>query len=98
MNSNILLFRNLCAEDGVELTPGEAKKFYKAYIALKQEIAEAVEECPEFYMELCNRTTEQKLADIECMNAKGVDMTLKDYNELQKTVKRICELEGYAEN
>lgn len=97
MNSNILFFRNSCAEDGIELTPKEAKKFYNAYIALKEEIEVAIVACPTFYMELCNRTTEQKLEDLRRINEeRGDNMTLKDYNELQATVKKICELEGHA--
>jgi hypothetical protein len=97
MNPNILFFRNSCAEDGIELTPKEANKFYKAYVALKKEIEDAVAQCPTFYMELCNRTTEQKLEDIKRINReRGDSMTLKDYNELQATVKTICELEGYG--
>jgi len=97
MNPNILLFRNSCAEDGIELTPKEAKKFHDTYMQLREEIANAIEDCPTFYMELCNRTTEQKLEDIERLHEKGESMTLKDYNELQATIKKICELEGYAE-
>lgn len=97
MNPSISLFRNYAAEAGIELTLEEADKFYKAYIALKDEIAEAVEQCPSFYQELCNRTTEQKLEDIERVNSvSGDNMTLKDYQEIQKMVKKICELEGYA--
>lgn len=97
MNSNILFFRNSCAEDGIELTPKEAKKFYNAYMALREEIQEAVAVCPTFYLDLCNRTTEQKLEDIRRINRERSDsMTLKDYNELQATVKKICELEGYG--
>jgi len=97
MNPSISLFLYYFAEAGVELTLEEADKFYKAYIALKDEIAEAVEQCPNFYQELCNRTTEQKLEDIERVNSvSGDNMTLKDYQEIQKMVKKICELEGYA--
>jgi len=97
MNSSISLFRNYAAEAGVELTLEEAEKFYKAYIVLKEEIAEAVEQCPDFYQEICNRTTEQKLEDLKRLNDMGAGgMTLKDYQEIQKMVKRICELEGYA--
>jgi hypothetical protein len=97
MNPSISLFRNYAAEAGIELTLEEAEKFYKAYIALKEEIAEAVEQCPDFYQELCNRTTEQKVEDIQRMNNMGAGgMTLKDYQEIQKMVKKICELEGYA--
>jgi hypothetical protein len=96
MNPKILNFRNSCAEDGIELTPTEANKFYKAYAALKKEIKSAVAQYPTFYMELCNRTTEQKMEDLERLNGRGADMTLKDYNELQATIKRICELEGYV--
>lgn len=96
MSPKILNFRNSCAEDGIELTPNEANKFYKAYVALKKEIKDAVAQCPTFYVELCNRTTEQKVEDLERLNDRGADMTLKDYNELQATIKRICELEGYG--
>lgn len=97
MNPSISLFRNYAAEAGVELTLKEAEKFYKIYIAMKEEIAEAVEQCPSFYQDLCNRTTEQKLEDIERLNEMGAGgMTLKDYQEIQKMVKKICELEGYA--
>ena len=96
MNPNILQFRNSCAEDGIELTPGEAKRFYKAYIALREEIEEAISVCPNFYLELCNRTTEDKLKDLKRMNKEGANMTLKEYDELQATIKKICELEGYA--
>ncbi len=97
MNPSISLFRTYAAEAGVELTPQESEKFYKAYIALKEEIAEAVEQCPDFYQEICNRTTEQKLEDIQRMNEMGAGgMTLKDYQEIQSMVKKICELEGYA--
>lgn len=96
MSSNILKFRESCAEDGIELTPNQANKFYKAYVVLKDEIEQAVAVCPGFYQELCNRTTEDKLKDLRRMNQSGANMTLKDYNELQATIKKICELEGYA--
>lgn len=97
MKPNILCFRNSCAEDGIELTPKEAKNFYNAYIALRDEIQEAVAICPTFYMDLCNRTTEQKLEDLRRINTeRGDHMSLKDYNELQTTIKKICELEGYV--
>ncbi len=91
-----LQFRDICAQDGVELTPAESKKYFKAYIALRGEIAEAVAQYPNFYLDLCNRTTEQKLDDVAEMNRQGAKMTLKEYNELQAMVKKICELEGYA--
>ncbi len=93
---NILNFRQSCAESGIELTPEQANKFYKAYVALREEIEEAIAECPDFYMEICNRTTEQKMQDLEKMNKCGANMSLKEYNEIQATVKKICELEGYV--
>lgn len=96
MNVEILNFRNNCAENGIELTPREAGNFYKAYLTLKDEIEAAFAICPTFYQKLCNRTTEEKLEDLKRLNKMGAEMTLKDYNELQSTVKRICELEGYA--
>lgn len=97
MNPDILYFRNSCAEDGIELTPKEAKKFHDAYILLKEGVENAVAEFPNFYLDLCNRTTEQKLEDIKRINKeRGDNMTLKEYNELQDTVKKICEIEGYA--
>jgi hypothetical protein len=97
MNSKILQFRNCCAEDGIELTPKEAKNFFNAYKAFRDEIREAVEACPTFYQDLCNRTTEQKLEDIKRINEeRGDNMTLKDYNQLQAMAKKICEIDGYA--
>lgn len=91
-----LLFRDVCAENGIELTPIEAKKFHRAYNALREEIRDAVAVNPTFYQELCNRTTEQKLMDMEEMREQGAPMTLREYNELQAMVKKICEIEGYA--
>jgi hypothetical protein len=97
MKPEILAFRNSCAEDGIELTPKEAKKFHDAYFRLREGIENAVAECPTFYLDLCNRTTEQKLEDIKRINRERDDnMTLKEYNELQDTVKKICEMEGYG--
>jgi hypothetical protein len=63
---------------------------------MRDEIAVAVIESPTFYQDLCNRTTEQKLQDIEELREMGATMTLKEYNELQAMAKKICELEGYA--
>jgi hypothetical protein len=94
---DVLAFRNWCAETGTELTPKEAKKIAKSYVGLKSEIEKAVSSFPEFYMEICNRTTGQKLDDIKRMKKKGCDMSLKEYNELQEIVKSICEIEGYDE-
>ena len=91
-----LKFRDVCAQDGVELTPAEAKKYFKAYVTLKEELAEAVAEYPNFYLDLCNRTTEQKLDDMAEMNRQGANITFREYNELQAMVKKICEIEGYA--
>lgn len=96
MKNHILQFRESCAEDGVELTPQQANKFYKAYIALRDELVDAVAQCPTLYRDLCNRTTEQKLDDLKELNKMGAKMTLRDYNELQETVKKICEMEGYV--
>ncbi len=96
MKKHILQFRESCAEDGVELTPEQANKFYKAYIALRDELVDAVAQCPTLYQDLCNRTTEQKLEDLKQLNKMGAKMTLRDYNELQETVKKICEMEGYV--
>jgi hypothetical protein len=90
-----MLFRNMCAEDGFELTPAEAKETITCYENFLSSIKEACEDCPDFYNDLCNRTTEEKLADIKRLEKKGCKMTLKQYNELQKTIIKVCELEGY---
>src|SRR5262245_8065330 len=95
MSPNILKFRESCAEDGIELTHGQANKFYKAYVALKEEIQQAVAVFHDFYQKLCNSITQDKLKDLKRMNQAGANMNLKDYNELQATIKKICELEGY---
>lgn len=97
MSFEIFEFRNACAEDGVELTPNEAGEFLNAYEVLKDQIKEAIDICPNFYLDLCNRTTEEKLEDLKSLNAQGgKKMNLNDYNELQRTVKKICEIEGYG--
>ena len=96
MNEQIAFFRNSCAEDGVELTPGEAERFFNAYQSLKAKIEKAVALCPNFYMDLCNSTTEDKLNDLKRLNANGGNMTFKEYLELQSTIKKICEIEGYV--
>ena len=93
---NVHNFRNWCAENGTELTPKQAKKMVKAYQSLKNEITTAIESCPNFYLELCNRTTEEKLGDVQRMKEKGCEMTLNEYNELQGMIKSICEIEGYG--
>ena len=96
MNEHILNFRNSCAEDGIELTPSEAKNMFDVYEILKDKIEAAVSECPNFYLNLCNRTTEEKLEDIKRINKEsGDNIMLKEYNELQNTVKMVCEIEGY---
>lgn len=96
MNSKILKFRNSCAEDGIELTPKEAKKVARAYQNLKDEIISGLEEYPGFYEGICNRTTEEKLEDINNIKDKfQCEMTLKEYNELQELIKKVCELEGF---
>jgi hypothetical protein len=96
VNKKILAFRDSCAEDGVELTPAQAKKMFKVYVNLKDEIDRAVKECPSFYHDLCNRTTEEKLRDMANIEKCGGEaMSLKEYNELQSMIKKICELEGY---
>lgn len=90
-----LEFRNKCAEAGVELTPQEAKVYYKGYKAFRKQIKKARKACPNFYMEICNRTTEQKLEDIERLSKQGCIMSLREYNELQSMIKSLCEIEGY---
>lgn len=90
-----LVFRNLCAEDGVELTPQEAKDTVMCYENFLTSIKEAFEACPNFYNDISNRTTEEKLEDIKRLKKKGCKMNLKEYNRLQKTIMRVCELEGY---
>jgi len=97
MNQKILMFRNVCAEEGIELTPEEANAVFNVYQSLRQEIAEAVAQYPNFYLNLCNRTTEDKLEDIRLMNeANGANITLKEYNQLQETIKIICEIDGHV--
>lgn len=95
MNKEHMEFRQKCAEQGVELTPSQAKKFCAAYKALKDEVKQAVKANPNFYLEICNRTTEQKLSDIKKLDGEGCPMSLKDYNKIQKMVKDICVIEGY---
>lgn len=96
MKYNILKFRNECAENGVEFTPAEAKNVHEKYLDFIDEIEYAVATYPNFYLELCNRTTEEKLEDIREMNERGQSITLKEYNELQAAVKMICETQGYV--
>lgn len=91
-------FRNMCAEDGFELTPAEAKDMLVCYENFIDSIKEAYEDCPDFCNDIRNRTTEEKLADIKRLKNKGCKMTLKQYNELQKTIIKVCELEGLDGN
>jgi hypothetical protein len=92
---DVMTFRTACAEDGVELTPQEAKDTVMCYDKFLTSIKEAFEFCPNFYQDISNRTTEEKLEDIKRLKKKGCKMTLKEYNRLQKTIMRVCELEGY---
>jgi len=92
---NAMTFRNLCAEDGVELTPQEAKDTMLCYENFSDSIKEAHEAYPYFYNDICNRTTEEKLEDIKNLENNGCKMTLKEYNQLQKTIIKVCKLEGY---
>lgn len=92
---NYLEFRNRCAEVGYELTPAEGKKLYKSYQAFRKEIKKAVKQVPSFYLDVCNKTTEQKLDEIELLNSAGCPTSLREYNELNKIIKCICEIEGY---
>jgi hypothetical protein len=97
MDKKLAEFRERCAESGLELTPVEAKKFLFAYSALRDEVRTSVKQNPNFYLELCNRTTEQKLSDISQLKEQGCPMSLKEYNEIQRMVKNICVIDGYAQ-
>lgn len=95
---NPLNFRNMCAEDGVELTPQQAEKTITCYEEFVDSIKIAYEEIPNYYNKICNKTTEEKLQDIENLEKeKGCKMSLKEYNELQKTIIAVCKIEGYDE-
>ncbi len=97
MQAKIIAFRNSCAEDGIELTPQEAEKMYNAYLALREEIVNAARQYPGFYEDVCNRTLEEKLEDMKQIEKReGRPISLKEYNDLQEMIKRVCEMEGYT--
>jgi patatin-like phospholipase/acyl hydrolase len=97
MNADALNFRNQLASEGTELTPEEAEKLYNNFEEFKESVRQAAKDIPNYYMEICNRTTEEKLADIaRYKKAHNEKMTLKEYNNIMKIVKLICEIEGYV--
>jgi hypothetical protein len=96
MNAEILEIRNFLASEGTELTPAEVERVYGCLSNLRDSVKEAVKEIPNYYMRICNLTTEEKLIEIKkYRKIHGDKMTLKDYNEILKLVKIICENEGY---
>ena len=94
MHPNSLKLRNSCAEDGIEMTPAEADRLLNGCIEFKKAIDEAVEQIPNFYRDVCNKTTSEKLREIKLMKEQGQEMTLKEYNEISKMIKYICESQG----
>ncbi len=94
--ANFLEFRNKCAEIGVELVPKRAKVLFSIYEFFRKQVKKAKKDSPNFYLELCNRTTEQKLEDIRILKKSGCKMSLKYYNDLRIIMKSICEIENYA--
>jgi len=94
MHPNTLRLRNSCAEDGIEMTPAEADKLLNGYLEFKKSIDKAMALNPNFYRDVCNKTTEEKLREIKLMKEQGQKMTLKEYNEIQKMVKYVCEAQG----
>lgn len=94
---DVLTFRNSAAEDGLELTPEEAKELLDQYDYLKNCIKEGCGKHHNFYNHLKNLTTEQKLDKIkELEKERGVKFSLKEMNETIKLLLQICELEGYV--
>ena len=94
---NLSKFRNYCAEKGFELTPKEANKLLAAYDSLKEAIAEAFAINPNFYKDICNKTVREKADDMRAISEQeGHKLSCKEYNELQKMIKLICEIEGYT--
>jgi hypothetical protein len=92
---NILNFRESCAEDGIEITPEEAERIAESFLAFREEIINAVEENPNYYQEVCNKTLEEKLEEIKLLEEReGKRISLREYNDLLKMIKQICELEG----
>jgi hypothetical protein len=97
MNVDVLEIRNSLASEGTELTPAEVQNIVVHLLNLRESVKEAVREIPNYYMRICNLTTEEKLAEIKRYKKIHDDkMTLKDYNFILKLVKIICENEGYV--
>jgi hypothetical protein len=92
---NILNFRESCAEDGIEITPEEAEQIAESFLAFREEIINAVEENPNYYRDVCNKTVEEKLEEIKLLEEReGNHISLREYNDLLNMIKRICEMEG----
>jgi hypothetical protein len=93
---NILGFRNMAAEGGLELTPKEAEEMLSQYGALKDSIEKAYKDDPNFYNNLKNLTTEQRFEKIDKFKSHGINMNYNEFSATVKVVLRVCELEGYV--
>jgi len=89
-----LHFRNMLAEDGIELTPKEAEKVTWIYESLTEYVRQQLAEDPYFPLKLEDETTEQKLGNIKELEEEfGMKMGLREYNELKEVMLAMCELE-----
>lgn len=94
MNLKAKQFRDLCSEQGFELTPAEAERYVQSYTNIRTAVEAALQVNPNYFQDLENKTTEEKLSEIKLVGDENFG--LKEYNEVREVVMLIGKLEGYV--